>query len=189
MAVKLGKVAGLLGLLVLLSACASTFPKALMEQVDPTVSFPQLAKNPEAYRGRIVMVGGELIRAVPGDGETELEILQRPLTPEALPRLSKESQGRFLVRVPGSLKRELPGLGGLIAVIGEVQGARERGGEALPYLEARDLRSWPSSAALLPPPYWVEPWPPWYWRPSWRRPYWWGPYPYPFYPFDPFYPY
>lgn len=172
----------LVGLLLLLSSCASTFPKALMAQVDPTVSFPQLLQNPDAYRGRLILMGGELIRTVRGDGETELEILQRPLSADALPRLSQTSQGRFLVRVPASLQRELPTLGGLIAVVGEVRGSKDRGGEPLPYLEARELKAWPSSAALsVPPPSWVEPWPYGYWRPwpyrSWRPWHWyWWPY-------------
>lgn len=148
---RVGNGAILFGLVVLLSACATTFPKSLTEQVDPTVSFPQLLQNPDLYRGRIVLFGGGLIRAVPGDGETELEILQRPLTSDAFPRLSRESQGRFLVRVPGSLERELLGLGGLIAVIGEVRGAKERSGRSLALLVLEALPVELLSLPLLSP--------------------------------------
>ncbi|MBI3988722.1 MAG: Slp family lipoprotein [candidate division NC10 bacterium] len=141
----------LVSLLVLLSSCASTFPRALMEQVDPTVSFAQLLRTPDAYQGRLVLVGGELLRTIRGYGAMELEILQRPLSATALPRFFQPSQGRFLVRVPAHLQRPLPEVGGLLTVIGEVWGAKERGGEVLPYLEARDLKAWPSWAALPPP--------------------------------------
>lgn len=157
----------LLAILMPVSACATTFPRSLLQQVDPSLRFDQLAAAPDSYRGRLVVVGGEVIRAEPGPEATELEILQRPTASYGPPRLFEESNGRFFVRVPASVARDLPRLGGLVAVVGEVQGTRERAGEVLPYLEARDIRSWPSSAALPYAPYPSSRYWPYYDWPYW----------------------
>lgn len=147
------RLAVLLAIVTLLVGCVTTFPSSLMQQVDLALRFDQLAATPDAYRGRLVMVGGEVIRTEPGPEGTELEILQRPVAYNGFPRLFGESRGRFLVRVPESLKTAAAQPGWLVAVVGDVQGAKDRCADHLPYLEARDLKAWPSSAAFPSSPY------------------------------------
>ena len=67
---------------LLLGGCGSSgfvMPDALEPQVDPSVSFQQLLASPDSYQGKMVVVGGEVLKASTADGGTVLEILQLPL--------------------------------------------------------------------------------------------------------------
>ncbi len=161
-----GKALALVGVTVLSASCAPIFPRALLEQVDRSVSFQRLAGNPDDYRGRLVVFGGEVVRTTRGPGWTEIEVLQRPLDSGRVPRLDERSRGRFLVKVPDALGRDLPELGDLITVVGGVEGSEERSGDSLPALEVQDLKSWPSSKAFIR----YAPGSGW---PYWRDPFWW----------------
>ncbi len=144
-------------------------------QADLGVTFAQLLQDPESYTGRVVLLGGELIRVTPGQDGNTLEILQRPLAADYRPLPYRPSWGRFLVFVPASVGQRFPEPGSLVTVVGEVRGKKERQGEPLPSLEARQVAFWPrrdqgglprsfsdGSAPPCPPP---SPWYPWLWWP------------------------
>jgi outer membrane lipoprotein len=71
-------VLGLL-LLILFSGC-TPISKELRAQADRTVSFQQVFQNPEAYKGKTVIWGGEIIETIhQKEGTTLIVVLQRPL--------------------------------------------------------------------------------------------------------------
>ncbi len=176
--------AALIGALLLLplAGCASVIPETLREGIDRSVTFAALSANPDAFNGRRVAFGGQIIKTSVEQQVTEIEVLQYPLGYDDVPDLSGQSGGRFLVRRSGFLDPAVYAAGRLITVVGIAQGAEQRPVDKVPYrypvIGAEFLYLWPQYQAIYPPaPYYYYPYySPWpydpYW-PYWRRP--WGP--------------
>jgi outer membrane lipoprotein len=150
--------------LLLASACAqsahqsgrSTFemvvPAGLREQVDRSVSFPELKAEPVKYQGRVVIFGGVVLNAKRTQDRTELEILQEPLNAVYAPNGDRtQSQGRFLAYQKEFIDPATITTGMLVTVIGQVQGAAVKPLDdtsySYPVLEIKQLKQW------LPGPY------------------------------------
>jgi outer membrane lipoprotein len=68
------------GLAALLSAgCSHVLSPAVRQQIDTTLSLTQLRTNPEAYKGRVAMLGGDILSTRNLTEGTLLEVLQKPL--------------------------------------------------------------------------------------------------------------
>ncbi len=110
-------------LLSLLWGCAPAI--SLQTGADPSLSFKEVAQNPNAYEGRTVLWGGEIIDVLPQEnGRNLFEVLEWPLGWREKPRRTVPYQGKFLVLLEGPL--EDPSLyrsGTRITVAGEVQGS------------------------------------------------------------------
>jgi len=154
----------LLSGLLILSSCAesahqvkrNTFhidvPPELEKQIDASVSFVDLQAAPANYVGRVVMVGGVVVRAKRTKDHTEIEVLQLPTVggePSTTERL--RSEGRFLaVREafldPASVPPSTP-----ITVIGVVSGSTTRPLDetdyTYPILEIKHLVDWSTVAS------------------------------------------
>ena len=170
---------------LVLAGCAGVIPQAFREGVDPNLTFAGLQANPEAYNGRRVAFGGEILKTTPMAQETEIEVLHYPLDYYDRPDRSAPSGGRFLVRRTGFLDPAVYAAGRLITVAGIVQGSVQRPvGDVnyrYPAIGAEYVYLWPRYAAVYPvDPYYYPYYPyyPWryYGQPWWGyRPYWWGP--------------
>jgi outer membrane lipoprotein len=70
-----------MAMLALLAGCSSTsiIPEPLEPQIDESVTFSQLLESPDSYRGKVLVLGGEELKAKAMDGGTQLEVLQLPL--------------------------------------------------------------------------------------------------------------
>lgn len=160
----------------LLSSCAPTIAPALRQQLDRDLSFAQLAANPESFKGKVVLLGGTIIQTSPKPGETEIEVLEKPLDYFDEPKDTDASGGRFLVRIDGFLDPAVYRQNRKITVVGEVLGKEVRPLGSLAYtypvLQAKQLKLWPPRIAAPPPwPYWGPPY--WSWHPWWWPYYWW----------------
>lgn len=169
----------------LLAGCASRtdLPSELEQQVDRSATFSQLKQSPDSYRGRLVMLGGEVLNAKRLKDGTRIEILQLPLDEDGIPVSDRTaSEGRFF-----AIKREfldpatLPH-GTRVTIVGEVTGAVTLPLDETEYtyltLELKNLKVWPKMEAYARPyrlyPY--RPYPygsPYWWRPWGYSPYWW----------------
>ncbi len=151
------------GLLILASCAGSAHqvrrnvvyldvPPELEQQIDTSVTFVDLQAAPANYVGRVVKVGGVVIRAKRTKVQTEIEILELP-TEAAGPPTTKRlrSEGRFLaVREvfldPASVPPGTP-----ITVIGVVQGSATRPLDeseyTYPVLEIKHLIDWSAVAS------------------------------------------
>jgi outer membrane lipoprotein len=68
------------GLAALLSAkCSHALSSVVRQQIDTTLSLTQLCTTPEAYKDRIVMLGGDILSTRNLTEGTLLEVLQKPL--------------------------------------------------------------------------------------------------------------
>ncbi|HSE58592.1 MAG TPA: Slp family lipoprotein, partial [Nitrospiraceae bacterium] len=112
---------------LLLGGCGTSgfvVPELLESQVDPSISFQQLLASPDSYQGKMVVVGGEVLKASTTDGGTVLEVLQLPLEEGQRPaRERTESQGRFLARQETFLYPATVGDRARITIVGQVTGA------------------------------------------------------------------
>jgi outer membrane lipoprotein len=149
-------------LMVLLAGCTSNrvIPEELEPQVDRNVSFSELKDAPDSYRGRLVVLGGEVLSAKRLKDGTQLEILQLPLESGEPTGQRQDSQGRFLAIQREFLDPATVPDGQRITVVGEVQGATVQRLDDTEYryptLEAKHMKFWDQSPgyARRPGPWW-----------------------------------
>jgi outer membrane lipoprotein len=178
---------GLVALAML--GCQHAISEPLRQQVDPRLTFVQLQADPGAYKGRTVVLGGEIIRTHNTPEGTLLEVLQKPLNSYERPLVTDRTEGRFMVLCEKYLDTAVYTKGREVTVAGRVLGARTgQIGEieyTYPLLDCLELHLWPQPVPALsgyaPYPGWY--WYPWYWWDPWYR----RPYRYPFW--GPYYPY
>ncbi len=147
-------------LLVSFSGCLP-ISKQLRAQADKTLPFRQVFQNPEAYKGKIVIWGGEVIETInQKDGTTLIIVLQRPLDWTEEPEF-KGSEGRFIVLAQGYMDPYVFRRGRRITVAGEIEGKKVmRLGELeypYPVLLSKQIYLW-GQYYYYPYPYWYPYW-------------------------------
>ena len=111
-------------LFVIISGCAHVISKDLRAKVDPSLSFGEVLQNPNVYKGKIVLWGGEIIQALPQENGTILiEVLEWPLGWRGEPQRTVSFQGRFLVLLKEPLDLSPNERGVKITVAGEIEGS------------------------------------------------------------------
>ena len=118
------KTFSIIGLLVLAAECRSAIPKESLRQVHPEITFQGLIKDPERYKGKVILVGGQIVSTTVRESESWVEILQQPLDWKQRPQNTDVSYGRFLVRFQGFLDPAIYATGKQITVLGEVLGEK-----------------------------------------------------------------
>lgn len=114
-------------LLLVTSGCSRPFPSRVTAQVDKSISFSDLSKDPESYKGKWVMLAGVIVAATTEkDGRTFIEVVQKPADREGRPYRTDESGGRFIVVSKQFLDPAIYGRGRVISVVGEVIGESVR---------------------------------------------------------------
>ncbi|MEJ2066562.1 MAG: Slp family lipoprotein [Deltaproteobacteria bacterium] len=141
---------------LLLAGCAHVISRGVLQEVDTSVSFAQLSKDPEAYRGKTVLLGGDVIETQNLSDKTLVFVLQRPLDRRGEPGAGDVSEGRFIITTPGFLDPAIYGPGRKITVAGTVVGKEVRPlGEieyTYPIIEKRELYLWPEEEAASDEP-------------------------------------
>jgi len=174
----------LIFLFILLPGCAP-ISKELRARADQRLTFQQVFQNPAAYKGKIVIWGGEIIQTInQKDKTTLIEALQKPLDRMEEPIDAETSEGRFLVLVEGFLDPHIYRKGREITVAGEILGEKMRSlGEMeyrYPLLLSKQIHLWKEYYYRYPPynPYFPNyPWGdygyygPWWYQGPWRRAY------------------
>lgn len=136
---------------VFVAGCAaSPFPEGLARSADRTLTVAELRSDTTAHLGAQVILGGEILATVPKPGETEIEILSRPLTAGDVPERSDRTSGRFLVRTRDFLDPAVYAPGRRLTVLGAVAGREERRVGDMPYdypvIGAGLIKLWPKEA-------------------------------------------
>ncbi len=168
----------LAGLLWILS-CAP-FSKNLMDQADPSLTFGEVQKNPDAFLGKTVVWGGVIVETLNRQDETLVKVRLTDLDADTRPRNTDRSPGRFIIRYHGFLDPAIYKEGREITVAGEITGKEFLPLGSLhyvyPVVTAKEIHLW-ERIVPYPPyyyPYYYDPFYPWWWhRPYWRHPYWW----------------
>jgi outer membrane lipoprotein len=82
---------------IVLSGCTSALSNQSIREADDNIAFPDLQRQPERYRGAVVIFGGQILETVVKEGETRVQVLQLPLGSQQRPDNMAASQGRFIV--------------------------------------------------------------------------------------------
>jgi outer membrane lipoprotein len=177
--VKIGTVVVLFFFLAALAACAP-ISQDIRRQADASAPFSEIQKNPDRYRGEVVIWGGVIIETTNLKESTAIRVMQTALDIQERPVDLDSSQGRFIIQVDRFLDPDIFKKGRLVTVGGEIAGKETRPvGEiqyTYPVVRAKELKLWEQPIPY--PPYYYDPWywgPPYPWRPwgPWGRPYWW----------------
>jgi len=136
----------LLALAILIFAgCAPVISDTALKDVDRSLAFSEIIKNPSQYTGAAVLLGGRVIKISNRENITLAEVLQFPLSRSMRPRTRKDSGGRFILRVKGFLD-PLVYEGRLITIAG-TRGAPmtrdlEKAQYTYPVIESREFHLW-----------------------------------------------
>jgi outer membrane lipoprotein len=131
------------------AGCAPPFPKETMDKVNRNISYQELKKGPEKFKGTWVMLGGMIIASKNTKEGMLIEILQKPLDTDGRPLQTDSTEGRFLVQSDTFLDSAVYHEGRLITVVAEVIGSKELPLDDImypyPLLIVKDLHLWDPS--------------------------------------------
>lgn len=152
----------LLSLLILLPGCAHVISEDLRANADPSLTFSQVHKDPNIYKDKFVVWGGEIIETVnQKDKTTLIEVFQRPLGRRGEPEVTLVSEGRFLILSEKYLDPYIFQKGRKITVAGEILGEKTKPIGEMDYrytlLSCKQLYLWPYDN-YLPYPFIYDPW-------------------------------
>jgi len=129
------------------AGCAPVISQESLKTVEQEIRFDQVLENPDAYRGTVLLLGGEIIKTENMPNKTVIIVLQRPLGYRQEPASEGESKGRFIVSAPDFLDPAIYRPRRKITVVGSVMGKEVRPlGEleyAYPVIEKKELYIWP----------------------------------------------
>jgi outer membrane lipoprotein len=126
--------------------CQAAINQEMRAQADETVTLDQVSTDPEQYRGKIVLWGGEILEVRNTPEGAVLEILERPLDSGDRPSRREAPRGRFLITHKGFLDPAVYGRGLEITVVGEIVGKRSQTLDEIEYtypvVQDRELVLW-----------------------------------------------
>lgn len=111
-------------LLAALIACAPVISPEVLKAVDQTIAFEQILKNPDIYKGKVILLGGTIIKTINLPNETLIEVVQQPLSRRNMPKDPEASKGRFIIIFKEFKDPAIFSPGRLITVAGEVTGSQ-----------------------------------------------------------------
>ncbi len=113
------------GLLLLACAPAPIFPPDVLNKVDRTVTFENLAANPNHYKNRTVELGGQIVGSIAEQDEVHMLVRALPIrtAPVYGPVDTGRLNGMFVIRYVGEIATQDVQNGNMVVVIGAVMGA------------------------------------------------------------------
>jgi outer membrane lipoprotein len=111
-----------------LISCAPVLSKTLMEQGTGDVSFNALRENPDAYKGKLFILGGVIVDTKNTAKGSQIEALYLPVDSYGHLKNVEQSQGRYLAILPpekGILDSIMYRAGREITPAGEFTGPRK----------------------------------------------------------------
>lgn len=134
-------------ILCMLAGCSQVLSEKVMRDRDPLIKFAELKKAPEDHTGKLMIVGGTIIRLTHDESGSLLEVLQRPLDSNLEPLSGDETGGRFLIRTKHPMTDQLFQKARKITVAGLVLGSETRPLDqttyTYPVLSLEDFYVWP----------------------------------------------
>jgi len=120
----------------------SVISNDIRAEAEPRVAFRTLLENPDAYRGKTVILGGYILDIRVRDGQNLLKVLQTPLIMRDEPGVRSDSEGRFCLVHRGFLEPEIYQAGRKITVAGTVMGMDTGPHGPCLTLEVREIYMW-----------------------------------------------
>ena len=136
-------------LLTVVNACAPVISQEILKTVDQAITFEQILKSPDTYKGKTVLLGGTIVKATNLSEGTLIEVIQQPLNTRYMPINPEASKGRFIILFKEFKDPAIYSAGRLITVVGEIIGSQTRPlGEAhyqYPLISPTEYYLWKSS--------------------------------------------
>ncbi len=85
---------------LLLNACSPVLSRELMRQGSRDISFDQLRGTPDAYKGRLFILGGVITDTRLSEQGSQIEALYIPVDSYGYLKTGEHGQGRFLAMYP-----------------------------------------------------------------------------------------
>ena len=173
---------GLVSLLV--ASCAPVLDRQLMREGQRNVSFDELRSNPDAYKGKLFILGGLIVETRFAEQGSQIEVLAVPIDSSGYLKEYERSSGRFLAIYPKS-KALLDPLvfkrGREVTLAGEFREIRKGKIDEMEYeypvFEIRQIHLFEEQQyynmypypyyPYYPYPYWYPYWGPWPPPPGW----------------------
>jgi outer membrane lipoprotein len=153
----------------LFCGCGHVISGDVLKEAEKKVTFGELRKDPDAFKGRVLVVGGFILQVLPQKEGTLLEIYQTPLDRQGMPLGPETTGGRFLVMSQEVLDSNVYRRGARVTVGGTVKGGRagkvEKTDYLYPYLTVKDIHVWEKARPRNNDPYRWGPRGPWWWNP------------------------
>lgn len=174
---------GLIVGLFLLGGCASNLPQGIAEAPINAFKVQQAQANSQAYIGKTVRWGGEIVQVRNSKDVSDVEILARQLSSGGSPQSDSPADARFIARIQGFIDPAEYAEGSRITVSGILSGIETgKVGEyeyTYPLVSVESHHKWPKEkqSASYPPyyydSYYYDPWWPYGGYGRWgRHPYW-----------------
>jgi outer membrane lipoprotein len=140
-------------LAAILSSCTCPISDVYRKEARPDVDFSSVHSNPAAYRGTLVIWGGEILRTVNSEGKSDIIVLETPLDQWEKPVSDVHSRGRFIVQDNRFLDPAVFAKGRKITVAGVMIGEqRQRLGRTsytYPLIRANQIHLWEESGRTI----------------------------------------
>lgn len=105
-----------------LAGCTHIISDKSLTRADRSIRFSELRHDPDAFRGKFVILGGLITGIRQNKERVQLEVIEYPLDIEEMPDPSSKSGGRFLVNLPPDVGYATFKPGILVTMAGEVAG-------------------------------------------------------------------
>ncbi len=137
----------LIGVALFFQGCTYAISPDLARRADKNIPFDSFERDPEPYKGKLIILGGIITQTTPFKHGTLLEVLQKPLDYWGKPLRTDTSGGKFLVYSSAYLDPLVYAPEREITVAAEVEGIRSRTlGDVeygYPVVLSRELKLWP----------------------------------------------
>ena len=153
------KLAAAVGTIALLTSCTqpykATLPSDLTNQLSESLSFSEIKAFPEEHKGKLVILGGQILSAKRLADSTELIILHLPLIGQREPTTElTHSQGRYIAYQQKFLDPATVPSGTRITLVGELSGSviqkLDETDYTYPTLTIKQFKVWPTYSSDYP---------------------------------------
>lgn len=159
-------------LLLAFLGCAPVISKQVRKQVNPDITIEEIFRDPEHYKGEVIIVSGDIIETEVTKEGSLLKAIQHPAGFRGRPKDVDKTEGRFLAIADFYLDPYVYSRGREVTIGGEVEGTRSLPlGEMqydYPTIRIKEIYLWPIERIYYPlyrPHYYYDYW----W---WRSRYW-----------------
>jgi outer membrane lipoprotein len=155
------RLAFLISIVMSFQGCTYAISPELAAQADKTISFEALERDPDTYRGKIVILGGIITQTTPTKQGTLIEVIRKPLDYWGKPARTDDSGGKFVVYSPRYLDPLVYAPEREITVAAEVEGKRSKAlgeiGYGYPVVRAKEFKLWPREQKPAYRPDYMDP--------------------------------
>lgn len=151
----------LFSLTLFLQGCTYAISPGMADRADKTIPFEKLQADPDAYKGKLLILGGTIAQTTTVNQGTLFEVDRKKLDYWGKPIRTKRSGGRFFAFFPGYLNAMAYAPGVDVTIAGEVLGT----GSPLigdrryddPVVIMKEIKLWEREHPAHDNPTWMDP--------------------------------